>query len=110
MGMNFTQLCDVNAQGGDPRLYEAIRLLMTGEAQQALTEDFQKAFDDKLLMHLTSGSQASGSDSDGEGSSGPAGKSTELNIHETDDGVLFFKGYPECDFLRQVSHLSYRVK
>ena len=78
--MNFTQLCEVNQQGGDPRLYEAMRLLMTGEAQQASNEDFQKAFDVKLLEHLTSGSQASGSDSDGEGSSGPPGKSTDLNI------------------------------
>ena len=80
-----------------------MRLLMTGEAQQASTEDFQKAFDAKLLEHLTVGCQASGSDSDGESSSGPAGKSSELNIHESADGVLYFKGYPECDYLRQVS-------
>ena len=81
-----------------------MRLLMTGEAQQVSAEDFEKAFDAKLLMFLTNSSQPSGADSDGEGSSGPAGKSTELNIFETPDGVLYFKGYPECDYLRQVSY------
>lgn len=82
---------------------------MTGEAQQVSTEDFEKAFDAKLLMFLTNSSQPSGTDSDGEGSSGPAGKSDELNLHETDDGVLYFKGYPECDYLRQVSYIRFNT-
>ena len=63
-------------------------------------EDFMKAFDDKLLEHLTSASLCYSSDSDGEGSTGPPGKLDELNIHEHSDGRLYFKGFPECDFLR----------
>ena len=101
---SFQHLCSVNKFGGDPRLYETLRCLVTGEDTNASNdEDFQKAFDSKLLQHLTSGCQAISSDSDGEGSSGPPGKSSELNIREAADGRLYFKGYPECDYLRQVS-------
>ena len=66
------------------------------------SEDILKAFDGKLLKHLTSASQlwSSGSDSDGEGSSGPPGKSEELNIAERGTDELYFKGFPECDYLR----------
>ena len=77
---------------------------MTGAAPQASMEDFSKAFDAKLLEHLTIGLQMNSSDSDGDGSSGgPPGKSSDLNIHQWPDETLYFKGYPECDFLRQVS-------
>lgn len=63
-----------------------------------------KAFDPELLDHLTSGSLNFSSDSDGEGSSsGPPGKKEQINICEYEDGQLYFKGYPECDYLRQVS-------
>ena len=101
--MSFQQLSTVNQQGGDPRLYEALRLVLVGSVGQS--EDLRKTFDANLLQHLTTGCQAaSGSDSDGEGSSGPsAGKSDDLNIHEWEDSRLYFKGYPECDYLRQVS-------
>lgn len=75
-------------------------MLMTGESPFATSEDFMKVFDGELLQHLTSGSQPSSIDSDGEGSSGPPGKGEKLNICENDDGTLFFKGYPECDYLR----------
>ena len=92
----------MNPQGGDPRVYEAIRSLMAGENSYTNTEDFLKAFDPDLLAHLISDSQPSGSsDSEGEGSSGPPGKQVELNIRESqDDGRLYFKGFPDCDFIR----------
>lgn len=77
---------------------------MTGAAPQASMEDFSKAFDAKLLEHLTIGLQMNSSDSDGDGSSGgPPGKSSDLNIHQWPDETLYFKGYPECDFLRQIN-------
>ncbi len=67
-------------------------------------EDFMKVFDNKLLEHLTSASLCYSSDSDGEGSTGPPGKKTDLNIYQQiSDGRLYFKGFPECDYLRQVS-------
>jgi len=55
--------------------------MMLEDTHASGNEDFQKAFDPKLLQHLTSGCNASNSDSDGEGSSGPPGKSDELNIY-----------------------------
>ena len=75
-------------------------------SQSDKPEDMLKAFDPELLDHLTSGSLNFSSDSDGEGSSsGPPGKKDQVNICEHEDGRLYFKGYPECDFLRQVSAL-----
>ena len=66
--------------------------------------DRLKAFDPALLEHLTSGSLNFSSDSDSEGgSSGPPGKKDDLNIAAHGDGHLYFKGYPECDFLRQIN-------
>ena len=101
--MSFSQLCQVNQQGGDPRIYDAMRQLMIG-SQNHKPEDMLKAFDPELLDHLTSGSLNFSSDSDGEGSSsGPPGKKEQINICEYEDGLLYFKGYPECDYLRQVS-------
>ena len=84
-------------------MYEAIRTLMAGENSYTNTEDLLKAFEPELLAHLVSDSQPSGSDSDGEGSSGPPGKQVNLNIVEHDEGRLYFKGFPDCDFVRQVS-------
>lgn len=76
---------------------------MTGTSSLGQTEDFLKAYDEKLLLHLTIGCQTYSSDSEGEGSSGPPGKSDLLNIHEWENGGLYYKGYPECDFLRQIN-------
>ena len=73
-------------------------------ADNLKSEDLVKAFDPELLEHLTSGSLNFSSDSDSEGgSSGPPGKKDDLNICEHTNGRLYFKGYPECDFLRQIN-------
>ena len=31
------------------------------------------------------------------------GRDGDVNICQSEDGQLYFKGYPECEFLRQVS-------
>ena len=86
-----------------------MRRLLIGDAHQK-PQDVLKVFDPGLLELIISGSLNYSSDSEGEASiSGPPGRKDDLNISQTSNGQLYFKGYPECDFLRQVSLINYRV-
>ena len=97
--MNFMQLCDTNDFGGDPRLYEYLKEgLIQGQIEE--DEEMAKLFDISVLVHLTSNignknvSQKQGNN---------LTLLQPLGIREKPNGRLYFAGFPDFDYVRQVS-------
>lgn len=85
--MTFSQLCATNQYGGDPRLYKLLLILFYHDEDKHGDQDIQAAFDLDLLSKLT----------------GKKESKCDMNIAENDEGRLYFKGYIDCDFIRQLN-------
>ena len=80
--LNFKELCEVNAQGGNPRLYELLYNIFKNPNDE--DEQLTKMFGRPFLDHLTS----------------RAGNTTMPSICEVDKGEYVFKGFPNSDYIR----------
>jgi len=84
--MDFQQLCETNEFGGDPRLYENLKnALLMGQTDE--DEEMMKLFDVTVLVHLTSN----------------LGNLNTLNIREKPNNRLYFTGFPDFDYVRQLN-------
>ena len=56
--MDFTQLCQVNGYGGDPRIYECISKLFKPDDDKSFDQEIEDDFDAKFIKHLVSKMQS----------------------------------------------------